>query len=304
MRITKKHLSRRTVLKGMGVTVALPIPRCHGARPVRRMRRRKRRRPRRSVRLVAMEMVHGAAGSTAFGSQEEPVGSRESRGRLRSVGDQPQLARAVPQRPHDHQQHRCAERRGVHAAGDWRRSFPLERRVPHAGASKADRRQRRALGHVAWTSSTRRSSARTRRFRRCSCPLRTSIRRAAAPTGTPASTPTRSAGRRRHSRCRWCATRAWSSISCSASAQRPRSAPRNRRTDKSILDWVTTQITALRKEIGASDRVRLNEYLDNIREIERRIQLIETRNASGETARSSRKRRSACPTPSKSTSTS
>jgi len=56
----------------------------------------------------------------------------------------------------------------------------------------------------------------------------------------------------------------------------------NRRTDRSILDWVTTQVTALRKEIGASDRARLNEYLETIREIERRIQRIEARNASGE----------------------
>jgi uncharacterized protein DUF1552 len=56
----------------------------------------------------------------------------------------------------------------------------------------------------------------------------------------------------------------------------------NRRTDKSILDWITNQISTLRKEIGASDRARLNEYLDNIREIERRIQRIEARNASGE----------------------
>jgi uncharacterized protein DUF1552 len=56
----------------------------------------------------------------------------------------------------------------------------------------------------------------------------------------------------------------------------------NLHTDKSILDWVTGQISAMRKEIGASDRQRLTEYLDNIREIERRIQRVEARNASGE----------------------
>jgi hypothetical protein len=56
----------------------------------------------------------------------------------------------------------------------------------------------------------------------------------------------------------------------------------NLRADKSILDWVTGQISTLRKEIGASDRQRLNEYLENIREIERRIQRVEARNASGE----------------------
>src|SRR5205814_4874300 len=56
----------------------------------------------------------------------------------------------------------------------------------------------------------------------------------------------------------------------------------NLRADKSILDWVTNQISSLRKEIGSSDRQRLNEYLENIREIERRIQRVEARNSSGE----------------------
>jgi hypothetical protein len=56
----------------------------------------------------------------------------------------------------------------------------------------------------------------------------------------------------------------------------------NLKADKSILDWVTTQISQLRKEISATDKARLTEYLDNIREIERRIQRVEARNASGE----------------------
>src|SRR5439155_6733227 len=56
----------------------------------------------------------------------------------------------------------------------------------------------------------------------------------------------------------------------------------NLKADKSILDWVTTQIGQLRREIGASDKQRLNEYLETIREIERRIQRVEARNASGE----------------------
>ena len=84
-------------------------------------------------------------------------------------------------------------------------------------------------------------------------------------------------------------------------ARRPKSARRTCRTDKSILDWVTTQIAQLRKEIGATDRARLDEYLDNIREIERRIQRVEARNAAASRGRSPR-RRLACPTRSKSTS--
>ena len=38
----------------------------------------------------------------------------------------------------------------------------------------------------------------------------------------------------------------------------------------------------MRKELGASDRTRLDQYLDNVREIERRIQAVEARNTSGE----------------------
>src|ERR1700720_249186 len=37
----------------------------------------------------------------------------------------------------------------------------------------------------------------------------------------------------------------------------------NLRTDKSILDWVTGQASQLRKELGASDRARLGDYFEN-----------------------------------------
>src|SRR4029077_1276270 len=56
----------------------------------------------------------------------------------------------------------------------------------------------------------------------------------------------------------------------------------NLKTDRSILDWISGQATQLRRELGSTDRLRLNEYFENIREIERRIQRVEARNASGE----------------------
>src|SRR5258708_4536315 len=56
----------------------------------------------------------------------------------------------------------------------------------------------------------------------------------------------------------------------------------NLKTDRSILDWITNQAAQLRRELGASDKARFNDYLENIREIERRIQRVEARNASGE----------------------
>ena len=45
--------------------------------------------------------------------------------------------------------------------------------------------------------------------------------------------------------------------------------------DRSILDWVTADISALRKTLGAGDRNSVSDYLDSVREIERRIQVSE-----------------------------
>src|SRR5215831_1976997 len=53
-------------------------------------------------------------------------------------------------------------------------------------------------------------------------------------------------------------------------------------TRRSILDWVTGEVERVRKQLGAADRQRLERYLDNVRELERRIQAVEARNASGE----------------------
>ncbi|MCG8414424.1 MAG: DUF1552 domain-containing protein [Pseudomonadales bacterium] len=53
-----------------------------------------------------------------------------------------------------------------------------------------------------------------------------------------------------------------------------------RRTDKSMLDWMMTEVDRLSKTLGPADRVALDEYLQHIREVERRIQLMEARTAS------------------------
>ncbi|WP_420463615.1 DUF1552 domain-containing protein [Candidatus Palauibacter sp.] len=55
-----------------------------------------------------------------------------------------------------------------------------------------------------------------------------------------------------------------------------------RRTDRSMIDWIATEVARLRSALGSADRIALDEYIDHIREIERRIQLVEARNASGE----------------------
>jgi hypothetical protein len=55
-----------------------------------------------------------------------------------------------------------------------------------------------------------------------------------------------------------------------------------RQADRSILDWFMAEVATMKRQVGPADRQRLDQYLDNIREIERRIQRIEAQNRSGE----------------------
>jgi Protein of unknown function (DUF1552) len=43
----------------------------------------------------------------------------------------------------------------------------------------------------------------------------------------------------------------------------------------SLLDWVRDDITRLQKELGPEDRTRVDQYLDTVREVERRIEKAE-----------------------------
>ena len=52
-------------------------------------------------------------------------------------------------------------------------------------------------------------------------------------------------------------------------------------TDRSILDSVTDSINQLQRKLGPSDRVVMEQYLNAVREIERRIQRTVQNNASG-----------------------
>jgi hypothetical protein len=56
------------------------------------------------------------------------------------------------------------------------------------------------------------------------------------------------------------------------------------RSNGSILDSITHDIGRLEKGLGPSDRARLDSYLDNVREIERRIQKASERQANSPVA--------------------
>ena len=48
-----------------------------------------------------------------------------------------------------------------------------------------------------------------------------------------------------------------------------------RQHDRSLLDMVTAKVARLSRELGPRDRVKLNEYLEAVRDVERRIQMAE-----------------------------
>ena len=55
-----------------------------------------------------------------------------------------------------------------------------------------------------------------------------------------------------------------------------------RKMHGSILDWISSDLATMRGDLGTADSRRIDQYLENVREIERRIQLVEKRNANGE----------------------
>lgn len=52
-----------------------------------------------------------------------------------------------------------------------------------------------------------------------------------------------------------------------------------RREDQSILDAIVSEAQALQRQLGARDRARVSGYLDTVREIERRLQQAERQNS-------------------------
>jgi hypothetical protein len=61
----------------------------------------------------------------------------------------------------------------------------------------------------------------------------------------------------------------------------PEERRQRRQEDKSILDSITSSASRLRNTLGAADRVRLEAYLNEVREVEKRIQRVEAQNNSG-----------------------
>lgn len=281
MFITQKHISRRTVLKGMGVTLGLPfldamVParsawaNTPGGRAVTR------------PRLVAIEMVHGSAGSTEVGIKENMWSPAATGGTfdlsptsLRSLEPYRNYLTIISG-THDHSAEAWA---ASEVGGDHFRSSATF-------LTQAHPKQTEGSDIHAGTSI---DQIYAKHFGQDS----------AIPSMQLCIEPVDQAGGCAYGyACVYTDTISWASPSEPLPMIRdPRAVfdllfgagatPADRRArqqaNASILDWITERVGELDRQLGPSDRRRLDSYLTDVREIERRIQNVEAQNSSGET---------------------
>ena len=61
-----------------------------------------------------------------------------------------------------------------------------------------------------------------------------------------------------------------------------------RKANQSILDWIVGDLAGLKRDLGPTDRQRIDKYLSDIRELERRIQAVEAQKRERRAARAAR----------------
>lgn len=277
--ITGKHLSRRTFVRGMGATIALPF--LDAMVPAGRLWRDHTQEPR-FTRLVCIEESMGCAGGSDWGDEQHLFAPAKT-GRDFEFVPTSQFAPLEEYRDYltivSNTDCRMAEPyRAEEIGGDHDRTAAVF-------LTQAHPKQTQGSDLYLGTSL---DQIHAQRFGR--------------DTALPSLEVTtesidRGGGCAYNYHCAYTTALAWSSPSQPLPAIRePRAVfeklfgagdtPEDRaarlRTDRSVLDWVATNLARLKGELGAVDRLALDEYLQNIRELERRIEIVEARNSSGE----------------------
>jgi hypothetical protein len=275
--ISKTHLSRRTALKGLGATIALPF--LDAMRPAATGFAQTASRTR---RLIAIEMVHGAAGSTTYGAKMN-MWAPAATGSAFDLAPTA-LASLEPYR----------DALTIISNTDCRNAEAFT--APEIGAdhfrsaavflTQAKPKQTQGSDVYAGTSLDQIFASRF-----------------GQDTPIPSmqlciENVDQAGGCSYNYSCVYTDTISWASpteplpmirdpravfdqlfgLGTTPEARRAR-----RRDDKSILDFVAESVGELKARLGAADRARLAEYLDDVREIERRIEKVEAQNSSGET---------------------
>ncbi len=276
MFISQKHLSRRTALKGLGVTVALPF--LEAMVPARTALAQTAAG---KIRLAAIEMVHGSAGSTAIGIQKH-MWAPAATGRAFDLSPS-SLAPLESLREHltivSNTDVRNAEAFELpEIGGDHFRSSAVFLTQSHpkqtqgsdvvAGTS-LDQFYAQKVGNDTPIPSMQLCIESIDQAGGCaygySCVYTDTVSWASPKEPLPMIRDPRAA---------------FDQLFGVGSTPAERAARRKR--DKSILDFITSEIATLRRDLGPADQARLGEYLDDVREIERRIQKVEASNSSGD----------------------
>jgi hypothetical protein len=274
--ITKKHISRRTMLRGMGVTMALPL--LEAMVPARTVFAKTAAG---KVRLAAIEMVHGSAGATKFGLQKN-LWSPAELGKGFDLSPT-SLAPLEPFRDYltvvSNTDVRNAEAFELpEIGGDHFRSSAVFLTQAHprqtqgsdvrAGVS-LDQLYAQRFGQETPIPSMQLCIEAVDQAGGCSygysCVYTDTISWAAAGEPLPMVRDPRVVFDQLF-----------------GVGATPEERARRRQEDRSILDTITASVARLKKDLGAADRARLTDYLDDVREIERRIQKVEAQNTSGE----------------------
>jgi len=276
MIIPKKHISRRTMLRGMGVTMALPfldamVP--AGTAYAQAMPKR--------VRLAAIEIVHGAAGSTAYGAKKF-MWAPEKVGRGFDLSPS-SLAPMEPFRDYltivSNTDVRNAEAfTAPEIGGDHFRSSAVFLTQCHPKQTQGsdvfvgtslDQMYAQKFGQETAIPSMQLCIENVDQAGGCSygysCVYTDSISWASPTEPLPMIRDPR------------VVFDTLFGVGATPGERRER-----RAEDKSILDWLGDAVARLNKDLGAEDRARLADYLDDVREIERRIERVEAQNRTGE----------------------
>jgi hypothetical protein len=275
MIVTKRHLSRRTVLRGMGATIAMPF--LDAMVPAQTVLRKTAAQPR--TRLACIEMVHGCAGSTQDGIDKhywmpttegadfdftmilkplEPF--RDYLTVVTHTDLRPAEAWSAAEEGADHFRSSAVFLTAAHPkqteasdvlagtsidqiyAQQCGQDTPLPslqlgiENVDAAGACGFNYACVYS-GPISWSSPT------------APMPLTIDPRMAFENLFGDGGSPGERAARQK--------------------------------ANRSILDGIMRELGVLQKDLGTRDRDRLNTYLESVREIERRIQKIEQHNATG-----------------------
>ncbi|MFM8532241.1 MAG: DUF1552 domain-containing protein, partial [Acidimicrobiia bacterium] len=271
--ITNKQLDRRTVLRGMGATIALPF--LDAMMPARAAAQTKK------IRLVAMEMVHGSAGSTAFGLTKN-LWAPSASGSAFDLSPT-SMAPLEPWRDYitivSNTDVRMAEAFSPpEIGGDHFRSASVFLTQSHPKQTQGsdlkvgtslDQLFAQKFGQETPMPSMQLCVENVDQAGGCfygySCAYTDSISWKNEEEPLPMIRDPRAVFDQLFG------------IGATPEARAAR-----RRRDRSILDWVQQSASQLRAQLGAADQVRLADYLHDVRALERRLQKVEAQHTSGD----------------------